>query len=324
VAPSRPTAAGGDETPELSVVATLYRSEAFLDAFYARAAAAAGAVTPRFEIVLVNDGSPDGSLARAVGLSRRDPRVRVVDLSRNFGHHRAMMTGLAHARGRLVFLIDADLEEDPAVLSRFHAEMGRSGADVVFGVAARRPGSLTRRLGGRAFFTLFRYLSSVPVPRDLATVRLMTRRYVASLLRHRERETMIAGLWALTGYHQVPVPIERQPRKGTSYGFGRRLDVALDAVTSFSDRPLRLVFYLGLAIFLASSAAAAYLVVRRLFFGVLLPGWPSLIVSVWMLGGLTLFAVGLLGIYVGRVFVETKRRPYAVVRCVYERGQPVE
>ena len=306
---------------ELSIVATLYRSAPSLPEFYRRVKATAEALAPDHEIVLVNDGSPDDSLQIALDMQRCDPRVRVVDLSRNFGHHKAMMTGLAHSRGRRVFLIDSDLEEEPELLGAFHEEMERSGADVVYGVQSRRKGDLFERLSGYLFFKLFNLVSSQPIPDNLVTVRLMTRRYVDALAEHRERETVIAGLWALTGFQQVAVAVQKGTRRGTSYSLGGRLAVFVNSVTSFSDRPLVLIFYLGLAISLLAGLAAGYLVVRRLFFGVFLAGWPSLIVSVWLLGGLTLLCLGVIGIYLSKIFIETKQRPYVVIRRIYEAGR---
>jgi putative glycosyltransferase len=304
----------------LSVVATLYQSGRTLPVFHGRVSAAAAALTDDYEVVLVNDGSPDDSLAVALQLLEHDIHLRLVDLARNFGHHKAMMTGLAHARGDLVFLIDSDLEEDPELLHAFHATMRDSGADVVYGVQATRRGGPFERLSGWVFFKLFNVLSDQPIPVNLVTVRLMTRRYVEALVSHRERETMIAGLWALTGFEQVPVTITKAQNTGTSYSFRRKVAVLVNSVTSFSDRPLVLIFYLGVAIGLASSTAAVYLVVQRLFFGVALPGWPSLIVSVWMLGGLMLGSLGIIGMYVSRIFIETKQRPYTIVRQIYERA----
>ncbi len=303
---------------KLSVVSTLYRSAAHLDEFHRRASAEAAGQPSEYEIVLVNDGSPDDSLTRALALQRSDPHLRIVDLSRNFGHHKAIMTGLAHARGDLVFLIDCDLEEDPELLSVFLAERERTGADVVFGVQQRRKGSLFEQLSGEAFFRLFNLLSSYPLPKNLSTVRLMTRRYLDALLRHQERETVISGLWAITGFEQVSVPVVKRSRGASSYSLSGRILHLVNAVTSFSDRPLVFVFYLGFAISALASLAALYLVVRRVFFGVLLAGWPSVIVSIWLLGGLTLFALGIIGIYLSRIFMETKQRPYTIVRQLYE------
>ena len=185
--------------------------------------------------------------------------------------------------------------------------------------AARR-GGLFERISGWVFFKLFNVLSDVPIPVNVVTVRLMTQRYVQALVSHRERETMIAGLWALTGFAQVPVPITKGQNSGSSYSLSDKIAVLVNSVTSFSDRPLVLIFYLGMVIGLASSTAAAYLVVQRLFFGVALPGWPSLIVSVWLLGGLMLGSLGIIGMYVSRIFIETKQRPYTIIRQIHDRA----
>ncbi|MFN7976743.1 MAG: glycosyltransferase family 2 protein [Vicinamibacterales bacterium] len=306
-------------TPALSIVATLYRSSSTLAAFHTRISAAAAGLAPDYEIVFVNDGSPDDSLAVALALQAADARVRVVDLSRNFGHHKAMMTGLAHARGALVFLIDADLEEPPELLSSFHAALGAQQADVVYGVQPVRRGGWFERLSGWAYFKVFNWISDVPIPVNVVTVRLMTRRYVEALLQHRERETIIAGLWAITGFAQVPQPVTKGENTGSSYSLSRKIAILVNSITSFSDRPLIAIFYLGVFIGSVASLAAVYLVIQRTFFGVALPGWPSLIVSVWMLGGLMLASLGIIGIYVSRIFIETKQRPYTIVRQVYER-----
>ncbi|HEY2433346.1 MAG TPA: glycosyltransferase family 2 protein [Vicinamibacterales bacterium] len=306
---------------DLTIVSTLYRSAPHLREFYARVSHAAAAITPHYEIVLVNDGSPDESLGVARQLVESDPRVRVVDLARNFGHHKAMMTGLSYAGGSRVFLIDCDLEEDPELLAEFDQRMQASGADVVYGVQAQRRGDMVERLSGWLFFASFNALSPHELPANVLTVRLMTRRYVEALLRHQERETIIAGLWAITGFEQLAVTVAKHARNSTTYSLRRKVAILVNSVTSFSDAPLVMVFYLGLGISLLAIAAAAYLLVRRLFFGVLLAGWPSLIVSVWLLGGLTLFCLGILGIYLSKIFIETKQRPYTIVRDVYERRE---
>jgi putative glycosyltransferase len=298
----------------------LYRSAPHIDEFYARVTAAAASIATTFEIILVNDGSPDDSLAKARQLVEHDDRVRVVDLARNFGHHKAMMTGLGYARGSLVFLIDSDLEEDPELLATFADTLRRTHADVVYGVQRERRGGLLDRWSGWMFFKLFNLLSDVAIPENLVTVRLMTKRYVRALTAHTERETTIAGLWAIAGFAQVAVPIDKHARSQTTYSFGHKADVLVNSITSFSSRPLVLIFYLGVAIGALSSAAAVYLVIRRVFFGVLLPGWPSLIVSVWLLGGLMLASIGIVGIYLSKIFIETKQRPYTIVRDVYERS----
>ncbi len=299
---------------KLSIVTTMYCSSPYLREFHARISAAAKQITGDYEILLVNDGSPDDSLEVALQLYEGDRSVSVIDLSRNFGHHKAMMTGLAHARGDLVFLIDSDLEEDPELLETFYQKMTHSDADVVYGVQARRKGNRLEQVAGDLFYATFNLLSSVPVPRNVVTARLMTRRYVESLVQHQDREVFLLGLWTITGFSQLPVVV-RKRHKGTSvYTLGRKVSVLVNSLTSFSNRPLILIFYLGCIISVLSGGAATYLVVRWLAFGHLLAGWPSLIVSVWMLGGLTIFCLGVIGIYLSKIFMETKRRPYTIIR----------
>ncbi len=302
---------------ELSVVSTLYRSAPYLREFYERTVRAAAAAASTFEIVLVNDGSPDDSLAIALELHRADPRVVVVDLSRNFGHHKAMMTGLAHARGDRVFLIDSDLEEPPESLAEFSARLALGDCDVVYGVQARRKGGFVERVAGRLFYAMFNRLTSVEIPRDILTARLMTRRYVASLVQHRDREVFMAGLWAATGFVQVPITLQKLDKGQSSYTFARRLEVVVSAITAFSSRPLHYIFYIGVIISLVSASFIAYLVALKLFFAKPVDGWTSLIVSVWFMGGLNASFLGIIGIYLAKVHTETKDRPYTVVRAVH-------
>jgi putative glycosyltransferase len=150
------------------------------------------------------------------------------------------------------------------------------------------------------------------------TLRLMTHRYVRALVQHRERELMIAGLWALTGFHQVPKPVRKLHKGVTTYDVHRKIATLVNSVTSFSNRPLVYIFYLGVSISTLAGLAALYLIARRVFFDTLLTGWPSLIVSVWLLGGMTLLCLGVIGIYISKIFLETKQRPYTIVRAVYE------
>jgi len=303
----------------LSIVTTLYRSEMSLREFHQRISVAAAPLGD-YEIVYVNDGSPDDSLRVVLELFHEDRHVRVIDLSRNFGHHKAMMTGLAHARGDFVFLIDSDLEEDPELLPVFADALRAADADVVYGVQHRRRGHLVERVSGWLFFRIFNALSETSIPANVLTVRLMTRRYVSALIAHRERETTIAGLWAITGFRQIAYPVVKHVKSPTTYSFAHKVDVLVDAITSFSHRPLILIFYLGVVIGCVASLAAVYLVIRRLFFGIALPGWPSLIVSVWMLGGLMLISIGIIGVYLSRVFIETKQRPYTIVGDIHEHA----
>jgi len=304
-------------TPRLSIVTSMFKSSSTLKEFCVRSAAAAAQLTPDFEIVLVNDGSPDDSLALALEARDREPRIRVIDLSRNFGHHKALMTGLAHARGELVFLIDCDLEEEPEWLARFHDVLTRSGADVAYGVQDTRKGNWFERVTGKLFFGVFNRLLVQPIPENIITVRLMTRRYVRALVGHEDREVCLAGLWVLTGFDQRPVVVHKHSRAESSYTIRRRISVLVDAITSFSNRPLVYIFQIGVAVMLLSIAAGVLLIEQSLSGHVGVPGWASIMVSIWFLGGLTIFCVGIIGVYLAKVFTETKRRPYTVVRAEY-------
>jgi putative glycosyltransferase len=306
----------------LSVVTTLYRSAPHLAEFLRRATAAAGRLTSDYEIVLVNDGSPDDSLALAIELQRRDSHVRVVDLSRNFGHHPAMMTGLRHARGDLVFLLDSDLEEPPEWLGEFHARLVDSAADAVYGVQLKRRGGWFEKFTGWLFYTLVTEHLGPALPRNTTTARLMTRRFVDALLRFPEREHTVAALCSITGFAQEPVPVQKASSGRSTYSLAHRVGVLVSNVTSFSNRPLILVFYLGCVIVVVSGAAAAVLIWRRLVGGIGVPGYASLVVSVWLLGGLVIFCVGLVGIYLAKVFVEVKQRPPTIVRAEYPDHLP--
>lgn len=303
----------------LSIVTTLYNSASYLREFYSRMTAAADRITRDYELIFVNDGSPDDSLNAALSLYERDHRVRIVDLSRNFGHHKAIMTGLSHARGELIFLIDSDLEEDPELLEKFHEQLKAADVDVVFGVQAERKGKLFERVSGTIFFRLFNLLSAHPLPVNVVTARLMTRRFVSALTAYREREVVISGLWAMTGFKQTPVTIKKHHRSPSTYSLSQRVSHFVNAITSFSSKPLVFIFYLGCLIFGVSCIAAADLLVRRIFFSTLLAGWPSLIISIWLMGGLIIFCLGVVGIYLSKIFIEVKRRPYTVIRNVYER-----
>jgi putative glycosyltransferase len=302
---------------DLSIVASLYHSASHLREFHARAGAAARAVGADYEIVLVNDGSPDDSLEVALELQAADPRTVVVDLSRNFGHHRAIMTGLAQSRGARVFLLDCDLEEPPELLAEFWARMQATGADLVYGVQEQRRGGWFDRVSGEIYYSVFNALSSAPAPRNIVTARLVSRRMVDALLGYREQLSWMDGLFTLAGFRQEGIPVVKGSKGETTYTFRRKLKMFVDSITDFSELPLHFIFYAGCAISVLSGAYVAYLVVRKLAFGISVDGWTSLIVSLWFLGGLTILFLGIIGIYLSKVFIETKRRPSTIIRQVH-------
>ena len=310
---------------KLSIVSTLYCSSPYVNEFHQRASAAArAAVGLDYEIVLVNDGSPDNSLDLAVRIAESDPHVVVVDLSRNFGHHKAMMTGLAHARGELVFLIDSDLEEEPEWLLPFHQQLRDEDCDVVFGVQARRRGDGFERLFGKLYYWMFRLLTGIAQPDDIVTARLMSRRYADALVSHREREVNIGGLWVITGFSQSQRVVRKHTSSPTTYTLRKKISHIVNAVTSFSSFPLVVTFYSGLAISLLAAIYILYLVLRYYFISEPPQGYTSTIASIWLSAGLIIFFMGVQGIYISKIFSEVKQRPYTIVRQVYRGGPELD
>lgn len=303
---------------KLSIVATLYQSAPYITEFYARTTAVAEQFAgDDYEIVLVNDGSPDNSLDLAVALTKLDSHIVVVDLSRNFGHHKAMMAGLEQAKGQHVFLIDSDLEEEPEYLSSFASQMERESCDVVYGVQERRKGGWFERWSGEAYYSVFNFLSEIDHPRNIVTARLMTRRYVDALLRFREREMVISCLWVITGFKQSAQVVKKHMTSATTYSFAKKIEHMTNSITSFSAVPLRMIFYTGLVIFACALLYTAYLVFHKLILATPMDGWTSVMVSIWLLGGMMISFVGLIGIYLSKVFSETKQRPSTIVREIH-------
>ncbi|MBF0460471.1 MAG: glycosyltransferase family 2 protein [Magnetococcales bacterium] len=307
---------------KLSIVATLYQSAAYIAEFHARVGAAAQQLVGEdYEIIWVNDGSPDNSLDLAVRLAEEDAHLTVVDLSRNFGHHKAMMTGLAHAKGRQIFLLDSDLEEEPEWLLPFAEQMQNEGCDVVYGVQEQRKGGWFERWSGQWFYRIFRFLTGLALPENVVTARLMTRRYVDALLRHAEREVFMAGLWHITGFAQHQKIVQKHSTSETTYTFKRKMSLVVNSVTSFSNAPLVGIFYIGVVISLIAVFYIGYLTVNWMFFAKPLSGWTSVMASIWLLGGMVISFIGVIGVYLSKIFSETKQRPYSIVRQIYGKQQ---
>ncbi|MBL1261390.1 MAG: glycosyltransferase family 2 protein [Thiotrichaceae bacterium] len=307
---------------KLSIVSTLYQSSSYIADFHQRISTTASQLTgDDYEIIFVNDGSPDNSLELVVQLAKTDPHVVVVDLSRNFGHHKAIMTGLDYANGEMVFLIDSDLEEEPEWLLSFSEQLQRETCDVVYGVQESRKGGWFERFSGKWFYYLFAKITGMEIPPNMVTARLMTRRYIDALLMHRERELFLGGLFLITGFHQQAQHVEKLSTSETTYTLKNKLSLLINSVTSFSASPLIGIFYFGIITSVLAGSYSAYLIIRWLVFSNTASGWTSVIVSIWLFGGLISFFIGVVGIYLSKVFSETKLRPYTIVKRVYGRDK---
>ncbi len=299
----------------LSVVVPMHDELPNVAAFFARTVPVLEALKTPWEIVCVDDGSRDETFTALLAEHRRDPRVKLLRLSRNFGKEAALTAGLAHARGDAVVPIDADLQDPPELIPELVAKW-REGFDVVNAARTSRQGeSWFRRVSASAFYKAFEWVAPIRLARDTGDFRLLSRQVVDSLGRLPERSRMMKGLFAWVGFRQAYVPYERPPRLAgrSQWSVGRLFKLAIDGITSFSAWPLRIWSFLGAVIALLAFVYAAFLIVRTLIFGVVVPGYASMMVVLLFVAGVQLMGLGVLGEYLGRVFEEVKQRPLYLV-----------
>ncbi len=303
---------------KISVVTTLYKSERFVREFYKRVYNVILEFTDDYEIIFVNDGSPDSSDEEILSLRKENSKVKLIQLSRNFGHHKAVMTGLRYASGDYIYLLDIDLEEPPELLREFYTILMHNNADVVYGVQKKRKGKFFEKITGKFFYKVFNLMSEIPIKENILMARLMNKAYVNALKQYHEKELFLGGVFAMVGYHQVSIEVDKGSRPDTTYTFRKKMSLLVNAITATSNRLLIYVFYLGLIISFTSFVGLVYFIIRAIFYKDYLEGWPSLIVSIWFLSGLIIISVGILGIYLSKIFNEVKQRPLVVISKVYE------
>ena len=306
----------------LSLVVPVFNEDESIEIFLTTVEPFLERAALRFEIVFVNDGSRDDTLVRLLDCSRRDPRVRVVNLSRNFGKEAALTAGIDHARGDILIPMDIDLQDPPNLFGPF-IERWREGYDIVYGVRETRAlDTASKRLSAKWFYWVFNSMSPVPIPANVGDFRLVDRRAVEVLRQLPERNRFMKGLFAWVGFNAVGVPYERPQRAAGSSKFNlwRLWNFALDGVVSFSTVPLRASFYAGLAIAAIAVLYALFIIGRVLIFGIDTPGYASLLIAVLLMGAIQLLSLGIIGEYLGRLFLEVKGRPIYVVESVYENG----
>lgn len=308
--------------PKLSIVSTLYKSERFLEDFLAQSIATLDEIQcNNYEIIFVNDGSPDNSLNFLLEKRKTNPSIIVIDLSRNFGHHYAMQVGLNYSKGEYVFLIDSDLETPPGFLINCYEKMKSNDfIDVVYGYQEERKGKFIESFGGRLFWWILNVFSDVKIPKNILTERLMKRKYVDSLLKLRDANLFLGGMMHWTGYNQKGIPVRKSTRKGKStYSASKRAQLMIHAITSFSGKPLEYLFKFGILITLGSIVFIGYLLLKKAIYGDEIQlGWTSLVtINVLILGIISTF-LGLIGIYIFKIFRQVQNRPNAIIKDIYE------
>lgn len=307
-----------DAAQTLSVVVPVYFEEAVIEAFYARTCEALAPLQPEFEVelVFVNDGSTDRSLEILLELHARDPRVKVLHFSRNFGHQIAVTAGLDHAVGDVVVVIDVDLQDPPEVIPEMLAKW-REGNKVVYGVRAQRNGeSAFKRWTAKIFYRLLGRLSDVRIPLDTGDFRLLDRVVVEGLRRMPEESRYLRGMVSWLGYRQCGLSYVRDARYAgnTKYTLRKMLQFAFNGITSFSEKPLVLAGWMGVMTTFAGFAYLLYILVGKFLRpDSVVSGWASMIGVVIFFGGVQLLFLGVLGQYIGRIYRETKRRPLYIL-----------
>jgi dolichol-phosphate mannosyltransferase len=307
----------------LSVVAPMYEEEEIVARFAERVAAALDGVD--YELILVDDGSRDATAARMADVAAENPRVKVIALSRNFGHQPALTAGLDHARGEAVVMMDGDLQDPPELIPQL-LDRWRQGIDVVYAVRQQRLGETRfKRTSARWFYKLFRRLTRMDLPVESGDFRLMDRRALDVMLGMPERNRFLRGMTVWIGFTQAAVPFVRDERTTgeTKYPLRKMLRFSFDAITSFSSAPLQWATFLGF-VFSGLAFLAIPLAIVARYTNIYERGVPSIVVVVLLLGGIQLITVGIIGEYVGRIYDEVKHRPLYVVRERINVEEPAE
>ena len=304
---------------DLSIVVPLHNEEPNINYLFERLVLVLSHLDLKYEIVCVDDGSKENTLVRLVEHYHHNPAIKVVVLSRNFGKEIALSAGIDYAHGAAVVPIDADLQDPPELIEKLVAKW-REGYDVVYAVRRSRRGkSWLKRFTANAFYRVISKMSRVSIPRDTGDFRLLDRRVVEVLKQVPERTRFMKGLFAWVGFKQSSILYDRLPhhQEKTNWNYWRLWNFAVDGITSFSVAPLKVWIYVGLVLSLLAFLYATFLILRTLLFGVDVPGYASLMVTVLFLGGVQLITLGIIGEYIGRVYEEVKRRPLYLVRNCY-------
>ncbi|MCK9538757.1 glycosyltransferase family 2 protein [Dokdonella sp.] len=315
-----------DPPTSLAVVVPAYNEGVGLRDFHARLAAVLDSLDLACSVLYVDDGSRDDTWAVMCALRAADGRVATLRLSRNFGKELALTAGLDHVDADAAVVIDADLQDPPELIPRF-VEHWRAGCDVVYGTRATRAGETGfKKMTAAVFYRVMGRLSSTPIPRDTGDFRLLSRRALEALRQVRERQRFMKGLFTWVGFRQQAVVYNRDPRHAgqSKWNYWRLWNFAIEGITSFSTAPLRIATYVGILAALAAFLFGLWVLGKALWFGDPVPGYPSLMVVVLFLGGIQLMALGIIGEYLGRLYMEAKQRPLYLIDEYHGGADPAD
>ena len=299
----------------ISVVVPVYRGADCLDELYVRLSSSLAKCTNSYEIVLVEDCGPDDSWTRIKELAGGDPRVRGLQFSRNFGQHYGITAGIDYARGDWIVVMDCDLQDRPEEIPRLYAA-ARGGWDIVLARRQNRRDALAKRITSAVFYRVFGFLTDIPYDGSVGNFRIISRQVAEAFRSYREQLRFFGGIVKLLGFRVSSIDVKHDARFAgeSTYGWAKLFKLALYTIVAYSDKPLRIGIVLGFSISLLSVLVGIYYLTRALYGGIDVSGWASLIVSLYFIGGTVIGFIGLLGLYLGQVFDEAKRRPLYIVR----------
>lgn len=307
----------------ISIVVAFYNEEKVIAKFFEELDQVTAGIKNSFEYICINDGSTDSTLELLYGKMTPGRNMRIINLARNFGKEAAMTAGLTEARGDAVIVIDADLQDPPALIVDFITKWNE-GYDVVYGVrACRSSDTFFKRSSARAFYKLFNSITSVNIPHDVGDFRLMDRRVVDALLKLPERNRFMKGLFSWVGFRQIGIEFVRDARAAgnSKWNYFKLWNFAIDGITSFTISPLRIASLGGAFISIVGFMSALFLLIRTLIQGVEVPGYASLMIVIVFFGGVQLISIGLIGEYLGRLYIEAKGRPLYIVADIFESNK---
>ena len=303
---------------KLSVITTTFNSSKHIKEFIRRISNTLGVNDHDYELIIVDDGSTDETIKIIRDCMKSQGSITLVELSRNFGHHQAIKCGFEYAKGKLIFLIDSDLEEAPELYHHFMDELKKNKLDIVYGVQKSRRGDLFEKLTGNIYYSICKFCVDVQMPRNISTIRLMKREFLDAFLTFNENQFILNGTTFLAGFKRKGIFIEKKRLRKSTYTIFNKFSLIVRSVTNYSSKPLYLLFCIGLLISTVSFGTAIYFLLIGLIKGISVPGWLSLICLSWLGVGITILSNGIIAIYLRTIFSEVKNRPNFLIRNIYK------
>lgn len=302
---------------KISVVTSLYGTAKYVPNFYHQYLHCLKEIGLDYEFIFVDDGSPDNSASLVSELIKKDRKIKLVSLSRNFGQYPAMFAGIKHASGDLIFTSDSDLEELPENLLLFYQTFTQEkNIDFLYGIVEKRQAGLLQNLLSNAFYQMMNWISDVKLHRNMSWQTMMKKQYATALMQFQEAETLPVGIMVLTGFNQKSILIKKIYKGQSSYTLGNRFQLAINSITAFSAKPLIYIGLFGIVITALAFVLLLVTVIRELYYTDYQAGWVSVMVSIWFVGGLILSSVGVIGIYLSKIFNQVKNRPLYIVKSI--------